>query len=110
MEWTEQTEGLTFSHFEELRQMIARMRLEELTTDEVSLAIRSYINDQIIAGDRWGGVSDTTQELQERVRQIDARLLMAALDMTDVFRRLIEKVIGDATVEAKTNQSGENPV
>ena len=104
-EWTQETVGLTFSHFEELRQIIAKLRLEKQGASEILLAVKAYIDDQIIAGDRWGGVSDMTQDLQERVKQIDARLLMAALDMTDVFKRLIEKVIGDAAEEAKANQS-----
>ncbi len=104
-EWTEQTSGLTFSHFEELRQIVARMKLEKLGNPEISAGVRAYIEDQMIAGDRWGGVSDTVLELNQRVKQIDSRLLMAALDMTDVFRRLIEKVIGDAAEQSKAATS-----
>jgi SpoVK/Ycf46/Vps4 family AAA+-type ATPase len=96
-EWIELTQGLTFSHFEELRQISARLKIERREPSEVQLALKSYIEDQLIAGDRLGGLSDETLELQQRVQQIDPRVLMAALDMTDVFRALMEKVIGDAT-------------
>jgi SpoVK/Ycf46/Vps4 family AAA+-type ATPase len=109
-EFVQSTEGLTYSHFEEVRQIIAKMQLEKRQVDEVWSQLRSYIDDQVIAGDRWGGLSDSTQELYTRVKQVDARILMAALDMSDVFRVLIEKVIGDAAEEAKTQQmEGQTP-
>ena len=57
--------------------------------------MRSFVEDQRIAGDRLGGLSDSTAELQERVRQVDPRMLLAALEMTDVLKKLMEKVIGD---------------
>ena len=95
-EVAQMTEGLTYSHFEEMRQLLARMTLEKKDPAEFWSILKSYVEDQLIAGDRWGGLSDSTTELEERVQQIDARVLSAALDMTDVFRRLIEKVIGDA--------------
>lgn len=100
-----ETEGLTYSHFEELRQVIARHRMEKMDGEQVWQQLHSYIEDQAIAGDRWGGLSDSTEELNTRVKQVDARMLMAALDMTDIFRKLIEKVIGDAAEEAKTQQT-----
>lgn len=99
------TEGLTYSHFEECRQLVARLKLEQKSHEEVTGQLKSYIDDQAIAGDRWGGLSDSTAELETRVKQIDPRVLMAALDMSDVFRTLIEKVIGDAAEEAKTQQT-----
>jgi SpoVK/Ycf46/Vps4 family AAA+-type ATPase len=96
----EQTDGLSFSHFEEMRQIAALMKIDRRES-EFWDTLRSYIQDQIIAGDRWGGLSDATTDLGERVRQIDSRVLTAALDMTDVFRALMEKTIGDAAENAK---------
>jgi hypothetical protein len=106
-EFAEMTEGLTFAHFEELRRVLARSQIEDPSTVDYWAIVRAYIEDQMIAGDRLGGLSDSTLELQERVRQIDSRVLMAALDMTDVFRRLIEKVIGDASQKAQTDLTEE---
>jgi hypothetical protein len=37
----------------------------------------------------------------------DDRVLQAALDMSDVFRLLMEKVIGDAADRARTEQLNE---
>lgn len=105
-EWVEQTQRFTFSHFEELRHLAARLNLEEQDPSDYWPVLKSYVEDQLIAGDRWGGSSDATQELQERVNQLDPRVLMAALDMSDVFRRLMEKVLGDAAEQAKTAASG----
>ncbi len=108
-ELVEQTEGLGFSHFEEMRQIGARLKLDGQEA-RVWEEIQSYIQDQIIAGDRWGGISETNTELEERIRHSDSRILSAAMDMTDVFRTLMEKVIGDAAEKARTaeNEQGTN--
>jgi SpoVK/Ycf46/Vps4 family AAA+-type ATPase len=106
-EFVVQTEGLSFSHFEELRQTIARFKLQKKDPSEFWPTIKSYVDDQLIAGDRWGGLRDSTEDLHERVKQIDSRVLTAALDMTDVFRTLIEKVIGDSAEQAKRQQLDE---
>jgi SpoVK/Ycf46/Vps4 family AAA+-type ATPase len=103
-EYVSLTEGLTFAHFEELRQIVARMRLEKIEAGDFLPVIKSYIEDQLIGGDRLGGLSDQTMELRERVRQVDSRVLASALDMTDVFRTLMEKVIGDAAEQAKKGE------
>ncbi len=102
-ELVEETHGLTFAHFEELRQIAAQLKLSD-RLPEFWIEARSYIQDQIISGDRWGGMSDKTTEVRERVQAVDARVLEAALDMTDVFRRLMDKVIGDAAEKARTDQ------
>lgn len=104
-EWLERTERLSFSHFEEMRQVIARLKLEMKEPTEVLSEVITYIDDQMIAGDRWGGLSDSTALVQERVKQMDARVLMAALDMTDVFKKLMEKVIGDAAEQSSSKMS-----
>ena len=69
--------------------------------------MRDYVEDQLIAGDRSGGLSDSTVALRDRVQQVDSRVLQAALDMTDVFRLLMEKVIGDAAEKAQDKRSEE---
>jgi SpoVK/Ycf46/Vps4 family AAA+-type ATPase len=105
-ELVEQTDGLSYSHFEEMRQIAARLKLEK-REGEFWQIVRGYIQDQIIAGDRWGGLSDQTTELNERVRHVDSRVLQAALDMSDVFRTLMEKVIGDAAEKTRQTQAEE---
>ncbi len=107
-QWVAETEGLSFSHFEELRQITARMKLEQHDASLFVPTIKSYVDDQLIAGDRGGGLSDQTEALQERVQQVDPRVLMAALDMADVFRVLMEKVIGDAAEQAKFSSAGDS--
>ena len=107
-EWVGLTEGNTFAHFEEMRQIIARMRMEKRNAEDVIEAIKSYIEDQVIAGDRLGGVSAEAEALQERVQHIDPRMLTAALSMTDIFRTVIEKSIGDAAEQAKSDFSSDN--
>jgi SpoVK/Ycf46/Vps4 family AAA+-type ATPase len=105
-ELVEQTEGLSFSHFEEMRQIVAKLKLEKREAEFWQI-VRVYIQDQIIAGDRWGGLSDSTHQLEDRVRHVDSRVLQAALDMSDVFRGLMEKVIGDAAAQARQTQNEE---
>lgn len=100
------TDGLSFSHFEELRCLAARLKIEKRDA-EVWSSVRDYIEDQIIAGDRSGGLSDSTTQLRDRIEQVDARVLQAALDMTDVFRGLMEKVIGDAAEKARDRRGEE---
>ena len=99
----EETAGLSFAHFEELRQIAAQLKLED-RIHEFWTHARIYIQDQIISGDRWGGLSDQTLRIEERVQAVDPRVLEAALDMTDVFRKLMEKVIADAAEKSKTEQ------
>jgi SpoVK/Ycf46/Vps4 family AAA+-type ATPase len=94
--WLEMTAGLSYSHFEELRQLTARLRMEKRLAEDIQFEMKSFVEDQLIAGDRLGGLSDETARVEERVRQVDPRILMAALQMTDVFRTLIEKVVGAA--------------
>jgi SpoVK/Ycf46/Vps4 family AAA+-type ATPase len=105
-ELVEQTEGLSFSHFEEMRQIVANLKLEKREAEFWQI-VRVYIQDQIIAGDRWGGLSDSTHQLEERIRHVDSRVLQAALDMSDVFRGLMEKVLGDAAAQARQTQNEE---
>ncbi|MFZ9594871.1 MAG: AAA family ATPase [Bdellovibrionia bacterium] len=99
-QWIQNTQGLSFSHFEELRQIQAQLKMDQKSEAQTREALKSFVEDLLIASDRFGGLSDATEELKERVNQIDAKVLMAALDMSDVFRRLIEKVIGDAAVQS----------
>jgi SpoVK/Ycf46/Vps4 family AAA+-type ATPase len=104
-EWVENSQGLSYSHFEELRSIQASMFLDTKEPAEILASLKSYVEDQMIAGDRFGGLSDSTEDLNERVSHIDPRVLMAALDMSDVFRRLIEKVITDAAVQASAKNN-----
>ena len=99
--------GLSFSQFEELRQVTARAELEG-RTDSLDTEIRTYVQDQIISGDRSGGLSDLTQEVEDRVRHMDPRVLKAALDMTDVFRTLMDKTIADAAEKSREGGGGSS--
>lgn len=103
-ELTENTQGLAYSHFEEMRQIAARAELDGL---DPASEIRAYAQDQIIAGDRLGGVSDSTAEVEYRIRHMDPRVVKAALDMTDVFRALIEKTLADAAAQQGQEDSAD---
>ena len=107
-QWVELTQGLSFSHFEEMRQIVARAHAKKLEPEAILLEMKSYVEDQMIAGDRLGGLSDQTELLMDRVQQVDPRVLTAALNMTDVFKALIEKTIGDAAERAKLMQEEES--
>lgn len=98
---SESTEALSFAHFQELRILVARLRAEGRESELFS-EVDAYVQDQIISGDRWGAPSDASDEVSERVRQMDPRVLMAALQQSDVFRILMQKVIGDAAERAAT--------
>jgi SpoVK/Ycf46/Vps4 family AAA+-type ATPase len=100
------TDGLSYSHFEELRSLAARLKIEKRES-EIWSAVRDYVEDQVISGDRGGGLSDSTTRLRQRVEEVDSRVLQAALDMTDVFRALMEKVIGDAAAKAREPRAEE---
>lgn len=106
-EWIELSAGLSFSHLEELRQKMAQMKMDHMNDVDQYLMIKTFIEDQIIGGDRQGGLSDQSERVEERVHQVDPRILSAALDMTDVFKVLIEKVISDSTEQAKTDLTEE---
>ena len=107
-QWVEMTQNLSFSHFEEMRQIVARAHARSLDPESILLEMKSYVEDQVIAGDRLGGLSDQTEVLMDRVQQVDPRVLTAALNMTDVFKALIEKTIGDAAERAKLMQEEES--
>lgn len=107
-QWIEMTQGLSFSHFEEMRQIVARAQARKLEPEAILFEMKSYVEDQVIAGDRLGGLSDQTELLMDRVQQVDPRVLTAALNMTDVFKALIEKTIGDAAERAKLMQEEES--
>ena len=104
-ELLELSEGLTYAHFEELRQICAGLLLEG-REHEIPDAVRSHMRDQLISGDREGGVSDSTSEVNRRVTEVDPRVLRAALDMTDVIEALMEKTL-DAAFEKRLESPGE---
>ncbi len=98
-ELLEQTDSLSFAHFEELRQICATLLLEQRELEMIS-AVRQYLQDQILTADRLGGVSDLTTDLQVRAAEVDPRVLKAALSMTDIMTTLMEKTIADAFEKA----------
>ncbi len=103
-ELLELTEGLTYAHFEELRQLCANLLLEGREF-EIPNTLRSHLRDQIIASDREGGVSDSTAEANRRITEVDPRVLRAALDMSDVLQALMEKTL-DAAFEKRLETPG----
>lgn len=105
----ERSEGLTQGHFEELRRVSARLRLEDRQMELLTEA-ESYMGEQVLVPDRMGGVSDSTLELRDRVDQVDSRTLLAAMDMADVLKRVMKKVIADAFEDSQRRfASGEPP-
>jgi SpoVK/Ycf46/Vps4 family AAA+-type ATPase len=103
------SEGLVQAHFEELRRVSARLRMEGRQMEFMTEA-ESFISDQVLTPDRSGGASDSSAELQTRLDQADARTLLAAMDMADVLKRVMKKVIADAFEDAQMRfASGETP-
>ena len=99
--WAAEMDGLSYAHFEELRQILVRARLEQRDLAGVSADLESFVQDQLISGDRWGEGSDLVEDLERKVRNVDPRILIASLEMTDVFKKLLEKMIGDAAEQAR---------
>lgn len=110
LECAQLTEALSYSHLEELRHLVVRLRVEGADSAGIAAAVTDYIDTQQIARDRWGGLSDQTAEVEERVKHVDPRILLSALDMTDVFKRLMEKTISDAWAQAQEERAqGQGP-
>ncbi len=101
----ELTEGLTFAHFEELRQICATLLLENREYEMVS-TVRVFLQDQLITGDRNGKPSDLTLETRQRIDQVDARVLKAALELTDVLTGLMDKTLAEAF--ERSRETGES--
>ncbi len=100
-----QMSGLTYSHLEELRHLLVRLRIESKDSSAIAAAVTDYLDTQLIAKDRWGGLNDASAEVEERVKHVDSRILLSALDLTDVFKRLMEKVITDAFAKAQEEKA-----
>jgi SpoVK/Ycf46/Vps4 family AAA+-type ATPase len=90
----EQATTLTYAHLEEMRQLIAKV-IMEAEPDRLVSEFQTFVQEQMIAGDRWGGDSTRTQELEERVKLSDPRLLISALQVTDAFKRVVEATVGE---------------
>ena len=104
-ELLELTDGLTYAHFEELRQICATTLMEG-REHEIGEAVRSHLRDQLIAGNRQGGASDLTETLGRRIEEVDPRTLQAALNMTDVLGALMEKTL-EAAFLKRQEEAGE---
>lgn|GEM_PF-1042377 len=104
-ELLELTEGLTYAHFEELRQICATLLMEGREY-EIADAVRGHLRDQLIAGNRQGGASDLTEALGRRIEEVDPRTLQAALNMTDVLGALMEKTL-EAAFLKQQEQAGD---
>jgi SpoVK/Ycf46/Vps4 family AAA+-type ATPase len=105
-ELAELTQGLSFSHFEELRRVAARGRILGESREELLRRAQEFCTDQLIASDRFGGASALQMELDTRVAQVDPRILLASLELTDVFKKLIEKSISDAIQQDQREITG----
>jgi SpoVK/Ycf46/Vps4 family AAA+-type ATPase len=107
LELVEVTQGLSYAHFAEMRQIAARLKLDG-RENELWAELRAYIQDQVIASDRSGGLSDATVHLRVRAEEVDSRLLTAALDMTDVLRALMDKTVADAVLTQSREMHSES--
>jgi ATP-dependent Zn protease len=87
-----ESEGLSFAHLTEMRQLAAAL-IANGGANRLAEHLIQYCKDQIINGDRHGGYSVANEKLQDRVKQADPRLLVSALQMTDVFKRVIDSAI-----------------
>lgn len=99
-----QTENLSFAHFIEMRRIAARA-LTSNNPEEAYQLLLSYLQDQLLQYDRLGGLSDVTQEALDRAKQVDPRLLLAALQQTDIYKTVIEKVLVDYSVRGGQSMS-----
>ena len=95
------SENFTFAHLHEMRQL-AVSRMVHPTEELQSEALLAYCRDQAINAERWSGRSDSKldQDVDERLALMDPRLVLAALQVTDVFKKIIE-VSMTAEEEAK---------
>ncbi len=106
----DRTADLSYAHFEEMRCLCAQAIIANREM-EIGLLLEDYFADQLLARERAGILSDDRERLDARIQQMDPRLLLAAMDMNDSLRRVMEKVLGDSLDrinEAKTADSLTN--
>ncbi|MBI3544554.1 MAG: hypothetical protein HY075_14885, partial [Deltaproteobacteria bacterium] len=104
----EQNENLTYSHLQEMRLLVAKVLMDG-GPDRLVSEFQMFCQEQLIAGDRWGGPSSQTNELEERIKLSDPRLLLSALHVTDAFKKIVEATISSASealAAAQAEQQG----
>ncbi len=100
-DWAERMGNLNYAHFQELKILTARLKSQDPSQPQsIEDEVSAYIDEQMISFDRLGGQSSERMMIETRALSVDARVLTAALDVCDVFNRLIEKTVGDATEAA----------
>ncbi len=103
----ESNPDLSYAHLQEMRLLIAKVIMDgdpERLVPEFQL----FCQEQVIAGDRWGSPSSQSNELADRIKLSDPRLLMSALHITDAFKKIVEATISNATDAIKAAQSESN--
>lgn len=95
---------LSFAQLQEMRLLVAKVLMDGVP-ESLSSAFRVFAEEQAIAGDRSGGVAAALQDVGERMRLTDPRLLMSALHITDAFKIIVEATVGNASEALLSAQS-----
>ncbi len=101
----ERVSGLTYAHFIELK--LLKLRVEATVggehPDACSESLLEYIDELSLSANRLGEPSSSWLSLRDKADAVDRRYLSAALDVCDVFTKLIEKSVGEAAEAAREN-------
>lgn len=102
----ESNENLSFAHLQELRTLMVRVLMDG---DSARLGgeLQSFCREQVISANRWGGKRAVIDELEERVRLVDPRHLLSALQVTDAFKRIVELTVGTAAEAFQASAEGQ---
>ena len=103
----ESNPDLSFAHLQEMRLLIAKVIMDG-DPEKLVPEFQMFCQEQVISGDRWGSPSSQSNELADRVRLSDPRLLLSALHITDAFKKIVEATISNAGEALKAAQSESN--
>lgn len=88
--------AISYAHLNEMRVLTARVLMDG-DPSRLGPELQTFCQEQLIGSDRSGGRSAQATELDERVKLVDPRHLLSALQVTDAFKRIVELTVTSAT-------------
>lgn len=88
--------AISYAHLNEMRVLAARVLMDG-DPSRLGPELQTFCQEQLIGADRSGGRSAQAAELDERVKLVDPRHLLSALQVTDAFKRIVELTVSQAS-------------